>query len=111
MNKRWIKKLRSEIGFNVKKTVSCRHIPMEILRVQLAKFNSDNITNCFEIWANITQDQFVLNIAKFGLTMEFAEVPVLVPTQQITFLGFMTDSVKMRINLTEERKQSIYTLC
>ena len=29
-----------------------------------------------EKWANITQDQFVLNIVKFGLTMEFAEVPL-----------------------------------
>ena len=38
-------------------------------------FKSSNITNCFEKWANITQDQFVLNIVKFGLTMEFAEVP------------------------------------
>ena len=36
---------------------------------------------------------------------------VLVPTQQIIFLGFVIDSVKMTITLTEERKQSIYTLC
>ena len=27
-------------------------------------------------WANITQDQFVLNIVQFGLTMEFAKIPV-----------------------------------
>ena len=39
------------------------------------------------------------------------EKSVLVPTQQTTFLGFVIDSVKMTITLTEERKQSIYTLC
>ena len=35
-----------------------------------------NLTNCFEKWENITKDQFVLYIVKFGLTIEFAEVPV-----------------------------------
>ena len=35
-----------------------------------------NITNCFEKWENITKDQLVLYIVKFGLTIEFAEVPV-----------------------------------
>ena len=39
------------------------------------------------------------------------EKSVLVPTQQIIFLGFVIDSVKMTIILTEERKQSIYMLC
>ena len=45
---------------------------METLRADLEKFNGSNITNCFEKWASITQDQFNLNIAKFELTMEFA---------------------------------------
>ena len=49
---------------------------METLRADVEKFKGSNITNCFEKWANITQDQFVLNIVKFGLTMEFAEVSV-----------------------------------
>ena len=40
-----------------------------------------------------------------------AEKSVLVPTQQIIFLGLAIDSVKMTITLTQERKQSIYTLC
>ena len=53
--------------------VSC-HIPVETLRAEMEKFKGGNITNCFEKWANITQDHFVLNIVKFGLTMEFAEV-------------------------------------
>ena len=42
----------------------------------MKKFKGGNITYCFEKWANITQDQFVLNIVKFGLTTEFAKVPV-----------------------------------
>ena len=49
---------------------------METLRAEVEKFKGGNITNCFEKWANITQDQFVLNIVKFGLTMEFAKIPV-----------------------------------
>ena len=71
----WIKKLHAEIGFRTNKIVSC-HIAMVTLRVCVEKFKGGNIANCFEKWANITQDQFVLYILKFGLTMEFAEVPV-----------------------------------
>ena len=46
---------------------------MVTLRVDVEKLKDGNITNC---WANITQDQFLLHIVKFGLTMEFAEAPV-----------------------------------
>ena len=56
-----IKKLRAEIDFSMDKMVSC-HIPMETLRADVEKFKGSNITNCFEKWANITQDQSVLNI-------------------------------------------------
>ena len=49
---------------------------MVILKVNMEKFKGGSITNCCEKLANITQDQFVLCILKFGLTMEFAEVPV-----------------------------------
>ena len=62
-----------EVDFSINKMVSC-HIPMETLRAEAEKFKGGNI-KCFEKWANVTQDQFVLNIVKFGLTMEFAEVP------------------------------------
>ena len=70
-----IKKLRAEIGFSINKMVSC-HIPVETLRAEVEKCIDGNITNCFKKWANIKQDQFVLNIVKFGLTMEFVEVLV-----------------------------------
>ena len=43
---------------------------MVTLRVDVEIFKGGNITNCFEKWANITQDQFVLHIVKFGLAME-----------------------------------------
>ena len=49
---------------------------MVTLRVDVEKLKGGNITNCFEKWANITQDQFALHIVKFGLTMEFAEAAV-----------------------------------
>ena len=71
----WIKKLHTEIGFRANKIVSC-HIAMVTLRVDVEKFKGGNIRNCFEKWANIRQDQFVLYILKFGSRMEFAEVPV-----------------------------------
>ena len=71
----WIKKFRAEIGFTINKIVSC-HTPMVTQRVDVEKLKGSNITNCFEKWANITQDQFVLYIVKFGLTMEFAKAPV-----------------------------------
>ena len=70
-----IKKLHAEIDFSINNMVSY-HIPMETLKTEVEKVKGSNITNCFEKWTNITQDQFVLNIVKFGLTMEFAEVPV-----------------------------------
>ena len=47
---------------------------METLRADIEKSKGGNINN-FEKWANTTQDQFVLNIVKFGLTTELAEVP------------------------------------
>ena len=53
----WIKKLHAEIGFRINKIVSC-HIAMETLRLDVEKVKGGNITNCFEKWANITQEQF-----------------------------------------------------
>ena len=53
--------------------VSC-HFPLATLRENVGKFKGGNITNCFEKRTNIAQDQFVVHIVKFGLTMEFAEV-------------------------------------
>ena len=47
---------------------------------------------------------------ELGFTIHL-EKSVLVLTQQIIYLGFVMDSVKMTISLIEERKQSIYTLC
>ena len=43
----------------------------------IKKVKGGKIRNCFEKWTNITQDQFVLNIAKFDLAIEYAKVPVL----------------------------------
>ena len=76
LKERRIKKLRAEIDFSNDKMISCCHIPMETPRVEVEKIKGDNITNCFEKWENIIKDQFVLYIVKFGLTIEFAEVPV-----------------------------------
>ena len=47
---------------------------------------------------------------EIGFTI-YTEKSVLLPTQQIIFLGFVIDSVKMTIAPTEKRKWSIYMLC
>ena len=49
---------------------------MATMRADTEKSKDGNIRNCFEKWAIITRDQFVSNIVKLGLTMEFAEVQV-----------------------------------
>ena len=48
----------------------------------------------------------VAHLREPGFTIH-PEKSVLAPTQQIIFLGFVIDSVKMTIALNEERKQSI----
>ena len=35
---------------------------MENPRADVEKFKGSNITNCFEKWSNITQDQYALKI-------------------------------------------------
>ena len=46
---------------------------------------------------------------ELGFTIH-PEKSVLAPAQQTMFLGFVIISLKMTINLTEERAKSIYTL-
>ena len=67
-------------------------------------------------WERLFQISFKNIRAAVALLRELGfkihpEKLVLVPTQQIIFLGFVIDSVKMTITVTEKRKQSIYTLC
>ena len=50
LKKQQIKKLCAEIDFSINKMVTCHHIPMETLRVEVEKFMGSNITNCFEKW-------------------------------------------------------------
>ena len=71
---------------------------METLRGNVEKFKGGNITNCFEKWANITQDQYVLNIVKFGLTMEFDEVPVCQFVPPLNFSPVETEIIDAEIS-------------
>ena len=77
--------------------VSCP-IPMEALRADVEKFKGGNIINHFGKWANITQDQFVLNILKFVLTMEFAEVPVFQFVAPLNFSPVETEIIDAEIS-------------
>ena len=62
------------------------------------KFKGGNITNCFDKWGNITQDQFVLNIVKFGLKMEFAEVLVCQFAPPLNFSPMETEIIDAEIS-------------
>ena len=56
------------------------------------------LIGCFEIWANITQDRFALNIVKFGLTIEFAEVPVCQLVPPFNFSRLETEVIDAEIS-------------
>ena len=70
---------------------------MEILRADVDKLKGGNITHCFEKWSNITQDPFVLNIVKVGLTMEFAEVPMCQFVPPLNFSPVETEVIDSEI--------------
>ena len=91
-----IKKLCAEIDSSVNNMVSY-HIPMETLREDVESFKGGNITNFFKKWA-ITQDQFILNIVKFGLAMEFAEVPVFQFVPPLNFSPVETEIIDAEIS-------------
>ena len=57
-----------------------------------------NIENTIELLQNL------------GFTIHPTK-PILTPTQRITFLGFVIDSVHMTLELTEEKKSKIHNLC
>ena len=63
----------------------------------------------FKICRNNIQDTVHL-MDSLGLTVQ-PEKSVLVPTQQIVFLGFLLCSVTMTIRLTPERSQEIIEIC
>ena len=76
LKKFYIKKLRAETDFSIDKMVNCR-ILVTTIGANMEKFMGDNITNCFEKWANIKQDHFALHLENLDLTMEFAELSML----------------------------------
>ena len=82
---------------------SKEHFPMKYIDGSLL------LGEIFEICFKNIRTTFAL-LWELGFTIH-PEKSILVPTQQIIFLGFVIDSVKMTITLTEERKQSIYMLC
>ena len=57
-----------------------------------------NIENTVELLQNL------------GFTIHPAK-SVVTPTQRITFLGFVIDSVQMILEITEEKKSKIHNLC
>ena len=84
---------------------------METLRAEVEKIMGGNITNCFKKWANITQDQFVLNIVKFGLTMEFAEVPLCHFVSSLNFSLGETEIIDTEISKLLSKGMTVNTNC
>ena len=65
----------------------------------------NTITECNNnIWATVNL------LRELGFTVH-AEKSVLYPTQEITFLGFVLNSINMTISLTEAKKEKIHTFC
>ena len=55
-------------------------------------------TNFFKKWAKIAQDQFVLKIVKFVLTMKFAKVPVCQFLPPLNFSPMETEIIHAEIS-------------
>ena len=55
-------------------------------------------TNFFKKWTNIAQDQFVLKIVKFVLTMKFAKVPVCQFLPPLNFSPVETEIIHAEIS-------------
>ena len=75
------------------------------------KYNDDSLLlgETFKVcFKNIRATNSLLQ--ELGFTIH-PEKSALVPTKQIIFLGFVMDSVKKTITLTEERNLYIHTLC
>ena len=65
----------------------------------------DTIDNCLN---NIYDTIELLRQLRFTIHID---KPHLIPTQRITFLGFIFDSIHMTIELTKEKKEKISALC
>ena len=71
---------------------------MATVRADVVKLKRGNTTNCFEQKTNITQDQLVLSIVKFRLTMKFAEVPVCQFVSSLNFSSVETEIIGAEIS-------------
>ena len=49
-------------------------------------------------------------LQNLGFTIHLIK-SILTPTQRITSFGFITDSVQMTLEITEEKKDKIHNLC
>jgi len=68
-------------------------------------FQSRDTEECL---LNISDTQTLF--ASLGFLINMAKSSV-IPARQITFLGFVLDSVSMTITLTEEKKTKVKTIC
>ena len=78
--------------------LSVKYLDDSLLIEETARICLNNVTDTVNL------------LRSLGFTIH-PDKSVFVPTQKITFLGFIIDSVKMTITLTEERKEKIYDNC
>ena len=65
--------------------------------------------NTYEACLHNTESTIEL-LQNLGFTIHPTK-PILTPTQRITFLGFVINSVQMTLEITEEKKNKIQNLC
>ena len=78
--------------------LSVKYLDDSLLIGETARICLNNVTDTVNL------------LRSLGFTIH-PDKSVFVPTQKITFLGFIIDSVKMTITLTEERKERVYENC
>ena len=77
--------------------LSVKYLDDSLLIEETARISLNNVTD-------------TVNLLR-GLGFTIQPDKVFVPTQKITFLGFIIDSIKMTITLTEERKEKFFDNC
>ena len=78
--------------------LSVKYLDDSLLIGETARICLNNVTDTVDL------------LRSLGFTIHPGK-SVFVPTQKITFLNFVIDSVKMTVTLTEERKENIYDNC
>ena len=71
------------------------HLLVARFRVEIQFFKAVNIHDHIQNWKNITNNQFILNIIKNGVSMKFQEEPIWQYVPYITFSDTESEIIGM----------------